>query len=364
MIVAALIALLGLAIVAVSARPGDGRAETAIAVPLVAAVAVLVPVAAAVLLAGAALAYGVLAVVTSRTLLYGRRLRAIAAVAGAVVPLGALAANTALGSPPGYPELLIVGAVVPGVLADDVRRQPRDRRGPIAIGGIATLLALALSGLVLRGSLAGAELSSIVDADAGSTLGAGSLAVLGGVLLLAVVTATLLRWRYAIGVGPISIPLVAVWSIDGVAVPVTYLLAALASTIAIAAVQPRLCLPGRQLSATVGLLGATVGVIAALAGAPGLPAILAGTFAAEDARLLRHHAGADLLDAVALDGAGYVLVVVALFAAAGGAGVLPGVLGGVGAVLAIVTIGTVLARRERERPVEERLRAAEGRWVP
>ena len=361
MIVAALIALLGLAIVAVSARPGDGRAETAIAVPLVAAVAVLVPIAAPILLVGAGVAYVVVAVVAGRTLLYGRRLRAVAAVAGAVVPLGALAASTALGSTPAYPELLIVGAVVPGVLADDVRRQPRDRRGAIAIGGVTTLLALALSGLVLRGSLAGAELGTLVDVDPGSPLGAGSLTLLAIVLVLAVGGGTLLRWRYALRVGPISIPLLAVWSIDGLAVPATYLLAGLVTTVAIATIQPRLCLPGRQLAATGGLLGASIGTVAALLGVPGLPAILAGTLAAEDARLLRHHAGADLLDSVALGGAVYVLIVATLFAASGPAGGLPGVLGGLGAVLAIVT---VLARRERERPSEARLSAAEGRWVP
>ncbi|WP_460922316.1 poly-gamma-glutamate biosynthesis protein PgsC/CapC [Salinarchaeum chitinilyticum] len=362
MIVAVLIALLGLAIVAVSARPGDGRAETAIALPLVAAVSVLVPAILLVVLAGASVALLALAVVTRRTLLHGRRLRAVAAVAGTIVPLGTLAIATALGEPAAFPELWLVGAVVPGVLADDLRRQPAEQRGAIAIGGVTALLALALSGLVLRGALAGAELGQLVEASAVGDVSVGSLAVLAGVLLLALAAGTLARWRYGIHTGPVSVPLLAVWSLESVAVPATFLLAGIVSAIAIATLQPRLRLPSRRLAATVGVLGAAIGGIAVAFGAPALPALLAGTFGAEDARLFGHHAGADLLDGIALGSALYVLAVVSLVATAGLGGALPGVLGAIAVLVALGTAGLVLARRERERPSELRLRAAEGRW--
>ncbi|WP_248517495.1 poly-gamma-glutamate biosynthesis protein PgsC/CapC [Salinarchaeum laminariae] len=362
MIVAVLIALLGLGVVAASARPGDGRAETAIALPLVAAVSVIVPAIVLVALAGAGLAFLALAVVERRTLLHGRRLRAVAAGAGAVVPLGTLAVATALGEPPAYPELWLVGAVVPGVLADDLRRQPAAERNALAVGGVTALFALVLSGLVLRGAVAGADPGQLAAASAVGGVGVGELAVLAAVLVLALVAGTLARWRYALHTGALSVPLLAVWSLESVAVPLAFLAAGLVSALAIGLLQPRLRLSSRRLGATVGLLGATVGGVAAVLGAPALPAVLAGAFGAEDARLLGYQAGADLLDGLALGGALYVIAVVVLGATAGIGGPLPGILGGLGVVVALGTAGLVLARRERERPSEVRLRAAEGRW--
>lgn len=364
MIVAALIALLGLTIVAASTRPGDGHAETAIAVPLVAAGAVLVPVAGLATLVGAGVAFAVLGVVERRTLWYGRRLRAVAAIGGAVVPLGVLAASALFGPAPSHPELWLVGAVVPGVLVDDVRRQSRERRGALAVGGAATFLALALSGLVLRGTVAGADLGTLIEASAGAGVGAGALAVVGVVLLGGLAAGTLARWRYGLHVGPLSIPLLAVWSLDGALVPAAYLLAGVAGLLAIAALQPRLCLPGRQLSATAGLFGATLGAVAALAGAPLFPAVFVGALAAEDARIVRRHAGADLLDSVALGGSLYVLTAVALVVATGSTLVIPGGVVALGATGAALTAGLVVARRERDRPSELELRAADARWVP
>jgi len=363
MLVAVLIALLGLATVAASARPTDGRAETAIAVPLVAVVAVIVPAVAVVALAGAALAYVVATVLARRTLWRDRRLRAVAAGVGATVPLAAVVVGAVTGAPPVRPELWIVGAIVPGALADDVRRQLAERRGAIAFGGAATLLGLVLSGLVLSGSLAGVDLGALHAASTGDAT-AGSLAGLAVVLLAALAAGTLARWRYGLHVAPISVPLLAVWSLEGIAVPLTYLLAILASTLAIAALQPRLRLPGRKLATSLGVLGAAVGGITILLGAPGLPALLAGTLAAEDARLLGRHAGADLLDGVALAASIYVLALVTLVVPGGLPSALPGLLGGLAAGLAVVTASLVVARRERERPSELRLRAAEWRWAP
>lgn len=362
MLVAALVALLGLAIVAASARPGDGRAETAIAVPLVAAVAVLAPLVALAVLGGAALAYAASTVVARRTLIYGRRRRAIAGLAGAVVPLGVLLGGAAMDAVPAYPELWIVGAIVPGVLADDVQCQPIDRRGAIAIGGVSTLVALVLSGIVLEGGLEVADPVDLLLAGTGAEDPV-SLGWLAAVLLAALTAGTVARWRYGLHVGPVSVPLLAVWSLETPTVPVVYVVAGATGMVAIARVQPRLCLSGRQLSASTGLLGAGIGTVGAVFGG-GLPAVVAGALAAEDVRLLRTHAGADLLDALLLGGGMAILVATALVTVGGAPGIVPGVIGGLAAALAIGIGGLVIARRERERPDEEQLRAAERRWVP
>jgi|GEM_PF-3054578 len=364
MLVAALIAALGLAIVAGSARPGDGRAETAVAIPLAAAVAVASPAAALALLAGAALAFGTETAVARRRLMYGRRLRAIAAASGAVVPLGVLVGGAALGATPAAPELWIAGAVVPGVLADDVHRQPPDTRGAIAIGGTATFLALALSGVVLAGAIPDVAAGKLLETGTGIGAGASAgapLAVLATVLLLGVGMATGVRWRYGLAIGVVSLPLVAVWSLGSPAVAGIYLVGGVASALVVGALQPRLCLPSRQLSASVGLLGALIGTVLGVLAGAGLPAVVAGVLAAEDARVLRRHTGGDLLDALAL---GVALVALVAGAVALGSAGGSGAVGGLAIASGVGVGGLVVARRERERPTEQQLRAAERRWAP
>lgn len=365
MLVPAVVAVVGLAIVAGSARPADGRAETAIALPLAAAVAAVSPAAGVALLAGAALAFATERAVQRRRLLYGRQLRAIAALAGAVVPLGTVLVASVLGATPPAPELWIAGAVVPGVLADDVHRQPPERRAAIAVGGVATFCALAISGIVLSGSLPTLSPETLLGGG-GSAVGGAAAAETPLPALVAAIgagagAATLARWRYGLALGPVTLPLIAVWALDGPAVLVAAALAAAASGVAVAVFQPRLCLPTRQLAAAVGLLGALVGLAVGLGAGVGLPAVLVGALAAEDARQLRRHAGADLVDALALSGA-LVVPVAVVVALAGGVPI--GVPTGLALALAVGVGGLVIARREHERPDEETLRRAERRWVP
>lgn len=363
MVVAPVVAVLGLLVVAASARPGDGRVETAVALPLGAAAAVWSPPVAPALLAGAGLAYLALAVLEARTLLFGRRLRAIAALVGATVPLGTLAGAVALGVALPSPELWLAGSVVPGVLAYDLRRQPARRRLPIGVGGATVFASLAVTGVVLRATVAAAPIDRAVLTPAGSAPAA-PLTILAPVVLLGIAAGAVLRWRYGLHAGLLSVPLLAVWTVESRRVFLAYLAAGLAATFVVAVVQPRLRSPGRRLAAAAGLVGATVGAVASVLGAPELPALLAGVLAAEDARLLRGHAGTDLRDALALGGGLFALLTAPL---AVGIGVTGGwwfpTVGAVG-VAGLVLVVRVVVRRERARPAEERLRVAERRWVP
>jgi len=371
MLVAPVVAVLGFVLVAASARPGDGRVETAIALPVGAAVAVWSPPVVPALLAGAGVAYLALAVLEARTLLFGRRLRGIAALVGATVPLGTLAGAAALDAALPHPEIWLAGAVVPGVLAYDLRRQPVRRRVSIGVGGVAVFASLAVTGVVLRATVAAAPIDRAVLVPTGPATPV-PLAFLGPIVLLGVAVATVVRWRYGLSAGLLSVPLLAVWTVEHPGVLLAYLLAGLAGAFVVGLVQPRLRLPGRRLAATAGGVGAAVGAAAGALGVPALPALFAGVLAAEDARLLRRHAGADLRDALALGAGTFALLAAACLAVsdAAAATVSPAApsltapaigLVGVGGLL---LVAGVVGRRERARPTEEQLRTAERRWVP
>lgn len=364
MLVAVLVAVLGLALVAVASRSGDGRTETAIALPLVAAVAVLEPLALVGVLGGVAAASLVLVALEARTLAFGRRLRAIAAAAGATVPLAVLGVASSLGTAVAYPELWLAGSVVPGVLAFDLRRQSLGRRTVLAVAGTGALLTLSLGGVLLDGLLADRTVAawSVAQPTAVSGLAPSLLStlVLGGLL-----AGVLVRWRYGIHVGPLSIPLLAVWTVESSAIPLTYVAAGGVAWIGLPWL--RTYLPGRRLAAASGLLGAAVAGVVVSAGLPpaaGLPALLAGVLAAEDARLLRGHAGRDRSDAVAVAGCLYVVIALATAGAAGAVSAGSQRAAAALAIVGIVGTAAVIARRERDRPTEERLRAQERRWVP
>ena len=369
-----IVALLALALVASSARPGDGRTETAVALPLVAARAVVTPAALLTVLGGVAVAYGALVALERRTLLFGRRLRALTAIVGATVPLSIFALALALGRAPPLPEVWLAGAVVPGVLAYDLRRQSLDRRTVVAVVGTAVLCALVLAGLLASVVFVGVPANWwTVGPD---TLSAGvPLAVLAPLVLGALAAGVLVRWRYGLHVGTLSVPLVAIWSIETLLIPLAYVCA----LFAVWAIEPALRQrsSGRRLAALGGLFGALTGAgLLALGGVlvvgtAGLAVVLTGVLAAEDARMLREHAGRDRTHAVAIGASLYALVLA-------GAGVAAGSMGVTGAattasppravvvavVLALAVLAAVVLQRERSRPSERRLRTEERRWTP
>lgn len=366
MTVGLLVAVLALGLVAVATAPGDGRAETALALPLIAAVGVATPAALVAVLGGVALAYGALVTLEARTLCFGRRLRAVAATVGAVGPLSILAVGAFAGSIPPHPEVWLAGAVVPGVLAYDLRRLPAGRRSLVVATSAVGLAALVGIGVLLQARLADASLHWWAPADTAalSSTSLGSIAVL---VLVSLVAGVAVRWRYGLHVGPLSVPLVALWSLETPLVPSTYV-AALALT--------WLSLPilrrqrgGRRLAAVCGAGGGLVALgTLALAGSGGqavwVVVVLAGVFGAEDARLLGEHAGRDRTHAVAIAASGYALVVTAAGIAADWTVTeLPtAVLAA--SITSLLVLGLVFGRRERVRPTERRLRSDEWRWTP
>lgn len=362
MAVAPVVAILGLVVVAASARPGDGRVETAVALPTAAAIAVWSPPVAPALLGGAGLAYLALVAIEARTLWFGRRLRALAALVGATVPLGTLAGAALLGAGLPHPEVWLAGAVVPGVLAYDLRRQPPRRRLSIGVGGATVFASLAVAGVVLRATVAPAAIDLALLAPAGPATPA-PLAVLAPVVLLGVGATVLARWRYGLHAGLLSVPLLVAWSSTGPGVPLAYLAAAVAAATTVGVLQPRFHLQGRRLAATAAIVGASVGWIAGLLGVLGLPALLGGVLAAEDARLLRGHAGADRRHALGL-GAGLFVLLAAALAAVTGPSVLPPPAVALAGVAGLLAVAGIVLVRERVRPAEAELQAAERRWVP
>lgn len=362
MVVAPVVAVLGLVVVAASARPGDGRVETAIALPVAAGVAVWSPPTAPALLAGGGLAYLALVVVERRTLAFGRRLRTIAAVVGATVPLGTLGVATAVGVSLRHPELWLAGAFVPGVLAYDLRRQPARRRVSIGVGGATVFASLAVTGVVLRATVAAAPIDRTVLVPTGPATPV-PLAILATVVLGGVGAGALARWRYGLHTGLVSVPLLAVWTLGGAAPVVTYLVAGLAGAATVGVVQPRLRLTGRRLAATAGLVGGTVGTVAGGLGVPGPAPLVAGVLAAEDARLLRGHAGADRRDAIGF-ATGLFALLAATLAATTGLTRAPAPAVGLAWVAGLLLASRIVLARERARPTEDELRTAERRWVP
>lgn len=367
MLLAALLASLALALAALVTRPDAGRTETVVAFPLAAVLAVWSPPVLLALLGGLAVATGALIALEARTLLYGRRLRTAAAVTGATVPIGAVAGGVALGSAPPLPEVWLAGSVVPGALAYDLRRAAPDRPGTVAVLGFTALVTLALGAALVRVVALGAPAGWWWVGTAAPT-SAVPAAILVPLVLAGLLVGVLARWRYGLHAGLLSAPLLAVWSLDAPVVPAAYLAAATAAWLALPALSDRL--PGRRLATAggvVGVLAATATLWAAGAtavGAAGLAAVLAAVLAAEDARLLRGHAGADRTHAIALGGATCALLLVG---ATLGTGRIVGpeqrALVGV-AVLAVLVAGTVVARREHARPSERGLRAEERRWAP
>lgn len=362
----AFVALLALAVVAVATRPGDGRSETAIAVPLVAAVGVSTPLALSAVLAGVLVAYVCLIALESRTLLFGRRLRAITAVAGATVPLAIVAAGAVLGRVPSHPEVWLAGSVVPGVLAYDLRRQSLDRRTVTAVAGTAALLAFVLVGVLSQALLGEAPGDLLSVGSAAPTVGV-PLGALAGLVLGGLAAGVLLRWRYGLHVAPLSVPLVAVWTLESVVVPLTYV-AALA-VVWFAAPTLRSRGGGRRAAAAGGFVGALLSAAVFVAGGAsvlvtgGLAVLLAGVLGAEDARLLRGHAGRDRTHAVAVAASTYALLLLGGgVASTAGAAVSRASL--VAATTALAVIALVVAQRERARPSEQRLRTEERRWTP
>lgn len=366
MLLAALVAVLALALPVLATRPG-GRTETALALPLVAVLAVRSPPALLALLGGAVVAGATLVALEARTLLYGRRLRAAAAVAGATVPLGTVAAGAWLGATPPLPEVWVAGSVAPGALVYEWRRRATNGIDAVAVLGVGALAALVAGAVLARLVWFGspADWWWIGPESAGAGL---APSVAAPLVLVGLALGVLARWRYGLHAGPLSAPLLAVWTLVWPAALAAYVVAGVAVWLALPALAERRS--GRRLAAVCGVAGvvAATGVLwaagVATAGTAGVAAVLAAALAAEDARLLRSHAGADRGHAVLLGATLYAwLLVAAAYASARGLGATGRpvvVAAGLAALAAAVAIGL----RERARPSERRLRASERRWTP
>ena len=157
MIGLALITIIGLVASTALVYHTDLRLSGVVVVPLLAIYTLFSASALPVFVVSTVVAVGVLAVVTSRTLIHGRSLFLVALAAGAIVPLAGTLATTALTLPL---EVTFMGTVLPGVAAYNFHRLDPATRTTDLAASAAVFVGLVFVGAVLAMSPVAATLTA------------------------------------------------------------------------------------------------------------------------------------------------------------------------------------------------------------
>lgn len=146
-ILAALLLLIGLLAGITATQMWDLRLSGVVVIPLFAVYTLYELSSLPVLLVSVLVAYWGIDLVTSRTLLYGRRLLYVAILVGAIVPL-LVAVTTSVFTNTAYSiEMHALGSVLPGIAAYNLYRVDAERRIDDVVASMATYLSLIAIGV-------------------------------------------------------------------------------------------------------------------------------------------------------------------------------------------------------------------------
>ena len=147
MILSAVLVVFGLMLGITATQLWDLRLSGVIVVPLFAVYTLYDLAALPVLVLSVAIAYAGLAVITERTLLYGRQLLYVAIFFGALVPLALIAVTRALGVVTYSIEMYALGSILPGIAAYNMYKVDRERLLDDVVASASAYLALIVVGV-------------------------------------------------------------------------------------------------------------------------------------------------------------------------------------------------------------------------
>jgi hypothetical protein len=160
MIVAAIVVLLGLGYSVVAVQVADVRLSGVVVVPMTAVYVLyefaMFPLA----LLGVGVAYATIRALRRWTLLFGRSLLIAGIVAGALAPVVAIGALSAV-EPTGPVHVAFVGSILPGVAAYNYSREDRAQRRRDVLASLAGLASLLAVGLLLVNPTTGSTLQAV-----------------------------------------------------------------------------------------------------------------------------------------------------------------------------------------------------------
>lgn len=170
MILAALLLLIGLVAGITATQLWDLRLSGVVVIPLFAVYTLYELSSLPVLLVSVFVAYWGIDLVTSRTLLYGRRLLYVAILVGAIVPLLVVVTTSVFASIAYSIEMYALGSVLPGIAAYNLYRVDAERRIDDVVASIAAYLSLIAIGVAFVSETT----LSVFGETAGPVLFAGS----------------------------------------------------------------------------------------------------------------------------------------------------------------------------------------------
>lgn len=290
MLVASLLLVLGLVFSVVAVQVADVRLSGVLVVPLASVYTLYEFVFLPAFLASVGVAYVTIIVLRRRTLLFGRPLLLASISAGAIIPLGAVAAvNGTAGT--SVSEIAFLGSILPGVAAYNLSRQSQEKRVHDALISLAALCSLVVVGAsvvnpttaTLFGDLTPAVLfgqssdvaafrTAAVPTTTYDPIAAGLVATVGLLGGLVIHEGVYARWGIRL-TGMVAMPLLALFALRHPVVVVEYVAGIVVVFATISVVARRTLIYGRVLLATGVCCGVLVTIPLALV-IPSIPGFL------------------------------------------------------------------------------------------
>lgn len=372
MILSAVLVVFGLLLGITATQLWDLRLSGVIVVPLFAIYTLYDLAALPVLVVSVAVAYGGLALLTERTLLYGRQLLYAAIAFGALVPLALIGVARALGLATYSIEMYALGSILPGIAAYNMYKVDRERLLDDVVASVSAYVALVVIGVAFVSQTTaswlgewspvlfspGADVAQFRDvAITGGELGTVHEPVVGiGVVFAGLAVAMLIEtvWNVRLA-GIIALPLLALFVVVHPLVLVFYVGCVGATYALIQLIHQQTLVYGRVLLSLAVAIAVVLSIpVAMTTGVPGHHLLFVALLSGVGAYNVHRLSGTELRQSVCLSTAvlsGFVLLVSVLSGPPpipGGGAVLL-LVTGIAAVPGLLTATRLEHRRRRDR---------------